>query len=438
MLWTNPGAGSNVQRFHLEELIFNTNNTSTVTALFLQSWQYSRITSVKCVTNFDATGVRIETNVGTTFVNNCYFNTVRDLRVSTAAVALQMSGLSTCGPTDQWFFGFICDDIYQGGLREVQYCDSNLFFGTRISATGTPNANWYGVILNDSATPGADVGVYDEQFYGIFIDNGNGPATAAAFVLNWQRQLHVYGLWTGVGAGSPGTLIKDNFSQSHAIEHLQNQVGIPNSSIVYTKNYGYGPLSLGFDQPNYIQGVGSGNGGAPYLATFGITDANVDLNFLLKGSGKVRIQPAGGISTTAAGALHLADDGIATSIVLGASGAPIQFGGRLVSTLSGTPATSNLGANVTSATPTGNDTRGKIVIVMAGALAANTRICTVTFAVSYGATAPVVLLVNQTAGVGLGIADFYKSAFSTGVSFDIAADQALAAGTYEIEYVVIG
>jgi len=116
----------------------------------------------------------------------------------------------------------------------------------------------------------------------------------------------------------------------------------------------------------------------------------------------------------------------------------IDGAGHLISTVVGAPATSNLGTNVTSATFTGNDVRGTIAIVMAGALAANTRVCTATFATSYGATAPKVTLVDQTSAVGLTIVNSYVQAQSTGVSFDIAFDQALASGTYTIDYIVIG
>jgi hypothetical protein len=101
------------------------------------------------------------------------------------------------------------------------------------------------------------------------------------------------------------------------------------------------------------------------------------------------------------------------------------------------PATSNLGANVSSATFTGNDVVGTIAVVMGGALAANTRICTATFQVRFSTT-PKITLVNQTSGVGLTIVNFYVLAQVTGVSFDLAADQALAAGTYTIDYIVIG
>lgn len=116
----------------------------------------------------------------------------------------------------------------------------------------------------------------------------------------------------------------------------------------------------------------------------------------------------------------------------------ITFAAHLISTASGTPATSSLGANVTSATFTGNDTSGIITIVMSGGLAANTKIATCTFASTYGATAPKVRLIDESSGVGLAHVGFYRQAFSTGVSFDLASNQALVAGTYIVGYVVIG
>ncbi len=116
--------------------------------------------------------------------------------------------------------------------------------------------------------------------------------------------------------------------------------------------------------------------------------------------------------------------------------ANVNYFDNLIGYHLGTPASSALGANVTSVTPQGTDKRGQLAIVMAGALAANTRIATITFAETYGATGPYVLLVNQTFGVGLVIVNFYRSAASTGVSFDIACDQALALGTYSVVYKV--
>jgi hypothetical protein len=113
-------------------------------------------------------------------------------------------------------------------------------------------------------------------------------------------------------------------------------------------------------------------------------------------------------------------------------------GNHLIIANASAPASSNKGANVTTVTAVGNDTAGVITVVMAGALAANTRIATLTFNVSYGAAAPIIILTNQTDGAGLAVVTAYVQATATGVSFDIAADQALAAGTYKFGYLVIG
>ena len=117
--------------------------------------------------------------------------------------------------------------------------------------------------------------------------------------------------------------------------------------------------------------------------------------------------------------------------------AEIDFSGHLVSTAVGVPAVTNLGANVTSVTPVGNDTRGVLSVLMAGALAANTRAATITFASPFAGT-PKVTLVDQSSAVGLTIVNSYVLAQTGGVSYDLAFDQALGAGTYVIDYIVIG
>lgn len=449
MLYANPGSGSNLQRFGIKNLTFNTRNSSTTTAIFLQSWQYGRIEDVRCITNNDTTAVRIETNVGTTFVNNCYFNNVYGLRISTAKIGLQLSGISTCGPTDNFFWGLIMDDIYLGGIREVQYCDSNLFYGTRVSATGTPNANWYGVILNDSATPAADVGVYDEQFYGIFIDNGNGPASASAFVLNWQRQCHVYGCWTGVGQGSPGTFIKDNTSQSHAIELLQN-TGVPNSSIVFTKNYGYGPISLGFDLANYVSVTGAANGSSPSIQAKGVSDPNVSVSVSPKGtSGEVILSAQqsnfikqGGGADGLGSAPYFATGGAAADVdirwLLNGKGRHL-FAANAGIAMSGTVPTVGSGGSGTSAlslinSPT--NSAGQFQVTLTG-VTAGTILGVVAFSASVVAAPKVVLvsLAAPTAGAAAPLiagADTYTTS-----GFTIRALNAPTNGTYVINYWVI-
>lgn len=109
---------------------------------------------------------------------------------------------------------------------------------------------------------------------------------------------------------------------------------------------------------------------------------------------------------------------------------------KLASEGSAPPVPTLLGANVTSVTPAGTDMVGAISLVMAGALAANTRIARLTWANSYGATAPVVALINQTSGAGLAVVNFYSTP-STGASIDLFCNQALAAGTYAIVYFAV-
>ncbi len=161
----------------------------------------------------------------------------------------------------------------------------------------------------------------------------------------------------------------------------------------------------------------------------------LDNNGTLRVAGALQGNSSGNVLLDAVGAtgvLTFRTNGGSTNLF------KMDAGGHLISLASGTPATSALGANVTSATFTGNDVRGTIAVVMSGALAANTRAFTATFAVTYGATAPKVTLVDQTSAVGLTIVNSYVSAQSTGVSFDVAFDQALGAGTYTIDYIVIG
>jgi len=115
----------------------------------------------------------------------------------------------------------------------------------------------------------------------------------------------------------------------------------------------------------------------------------------------------------------------------------MTVGGHLISSAAAAPITSNLGANVTSAVPAGNDVAGSIAITMSGALGANTRACTVTFAAAY-ASAPKITLVDQTSAVGITIVNSYVQAQNGGISYDIAFDQALGAGVYNVDYIVIG
>lgn len=171
-------------------------------------------------------------------------------------------------------------------------------------------------------------------------------------------------------------------------------------------------------------------------------DLTLASRLLFPATGKAVIGPAGTFAVRnnadSVDILTVTNAGAVSTFNVLTVGAGLTVTGHVISALVGTPSTSALGANVSSVTFTGNDTRGTIAIVMSGALAANTRIATCTFAASYGATAPILMLANETAGVGLGSINFYRLAVSTGVSFDLASDFALAAGTYTCAYIAIG
>ena len=195
-----------------------------------------------------------------------------------------------------------------------------------------------------------------------------------------------------------------------------------------------------------------------------IDGATGDVVFVGTGTARSRSLAGGGFSipaglgaadllitdTTAIAGMHLVNSASGKYLransanldVVNAAGLAVIFAiddaGHIFGGSGAAPGTSALGANVTSVTFTGNDVRGTIAIVMAGALAANTRIATCTFAASYGAAAPVLMLSNETAGVGLLSVNFYRQAVSTGVSFDLASDFALGAGTYTCAYIAIG
>lgn len=252
-------------------------------------------------------------------------------------------------------------------------------------------------------------------FNGTFTDNGNN------ILSNWVDPSGSIGPnWvSSAGAGSLYATVR---GPAHVAYALRTAAGAW-TALEYRDDLGIGRL---LDISNNKAIMTWVNGATPSWGVFGA----------------VTTQPVGGSDVLASLVLlglRAASANPPLDLGTGALTAGLStFSGHIISSASGIPTTSTLGANVTSATFTGNDTRGTLTIVMAGVLAANTRVCTATFAASYGATSPKVTLVNQTSGVGLGLVNFYVQAQATGVSFDLAVDQALAIGTYTINYIVIG
>jgi hypothetical protein len=108
---------------------------------------------------------------------------------------------------------------------------------------------------------------------------------------------------------------------------------------------------------------------------------------------------------------------------------------------SAVPVASALNAQITSVTPAGNSTIFELVIVVAaGGLAANTKICTITYGVTFGVSgvsATLPLVVNQSGVAGLANVNFYTSG-ETAALFDLYCDQAMVPGTYRARCLAIG
>lgn len=182
-------------------------------------------------------------------------------------------------------------------------------------------------------------------------------------------------------------------------------------------------------------GIDTAAAGALALGSTTATSVNIDppttIDNTLVANSLQLVAGDPGLDTTAAGTLAIGSTN-ATQIDVDPD---LAFSSHLISNQTGAaPVASVLGVNITSVTFTGNDRRGKIVIVSAGILAANTRIATCTWLTSFGAIVPLPLLVNQTSGVGLLLVNFYSGA-EVAASFDLFSDFALAAGTYTLRYV---
>ncbi len=108
------------------------------------------------------------------------------------------------------------------------------------------------------------------------------------------------------------------------------------------------------------------------------------------------------------------------------------------------PVSSALNAHLTSATVTGNDAAGSIVLVVDGTgIAQNQTLCLITFnSATLYTNVPIVNLVNMTPGAGSTtlFAGTYAPLTTTALSFSIVALGALltASGTFTVGYTVTG
>lgn len=105
-------------------------------------------------------------------------------------------------------------------------------------------------------------------------------------------------------------------------------------------------------------------------------------------------------------------------------------------TAGGIPTTSLLGANVTSAVVTGNNTRGTIAFTVTAPVA-GTRLCLVSFSTpSPYANKPTVILTNAAGNALPGVV--FATAGESAAQFEVWIGSALGTGTYNMNYEVVG
>jgi len=288
----DPGAGRNVQRANLYSLIFDSQSVNRVHGIRAVSLQYAvwLDVGVKNMTWVGGEGYRFDALSGTTFVNNNFGNRFIALRGDSVDKLMTLSGLSNgVATTDNDFYNVFAGDIRNNGVRFVQWCDSNRFYGIRIGASGVAGT-LICLVMNDSVTPAVDVGVYNERFFTLFADMAGGFGGAAQRVirLNWT-----YGnraeVWTSVGpGGSPGQFIEDNNSQSHLIELDSGNPISGNAGAIqtYSKNWFAGGPGTDAGGGNFLKHEGAAPGGITKLTALG-TDAAIGVSINPKGTGEV-------------------------------------------------------------------------------------------------------------------------------------------------------
>ena len=145
---------------------------------------------------------------------NSVFNEVRLLLSGQCGTALVLSGASANAPvTLNRFIQIEAQNVQVTGISFVQWCDTNEFGIVRLEL-GASNSN--GVIVNDSATPTADVGVYANTFNMLAIDTFVGGQTGrVALTLNKTKQLRVNSFYNNPPA--EGGVIVDNNCDSYDI-----------------------------------------------------------------------------------------------------------------------------------------------------------------------------------------------------------------------------
>lgn len=158
---------------------------------------------------------------------NCYDNTFHRVHLEGHGVALQLDGVGTAPTvtTNNSFYSLRLKNVLQG-IKLASWCDSNDFFNTRIQLR---DSNSIGVIFNDTIDPSQDVGVYNDNFFGLAIDAfGEGLQDCVGIWLNKMKQCNVYGYFHSPEVW-PGELIKNVYADSFFA--VNNQISATDNRI---------------------------------------------------------------------------------------------------------------------------------------------------------------------------------------------------------------
>ena len=150
-------------------------------------------------------------------LKNCVFNNFDYISVrGTAGLGYWFEGPSTTQRvTLNHCWGFQGGDLRVGGFRFVRNTDNNMFHGPiRIRLFGNDT---YGVVMNDTATPSVEAGVYANQFDDLAVATFNDGSTGrGCIILNKSKQTHILRLYNDPIA--EGGQVVDNYSGSHWIQ----------------------------------------------------------------------------------------------------------------------------------------------------------------------------------------------------------------------------
>ena len=193
---------------------------------------------------------------------NCCHNAFYHIIGRNSAKGLVITGASGNGATDNAFFFSDFSSIFglsgYVGIELQQWCDSNLFYYTRITLQGANGiCVWVG-----SMTPPSTPSAYDYTFSGIFLDNVGPVPNATGFKLGSMSGLYATGVFISPQPYT-GLVIDADPVNARSYYISTTNGNLPGVSVMqtYQKAYGDHPEPQ-FISPGFVRTRGQ-LGGAP-------------------------------------------------------------------------------------------------------------------------------------------------------------------------------